>query len=78
MTHDLNHRLMLNSIKRLREVKFQNTAGSPGCLALVDVFKGLGQAVLDRSPFKESIRIPMDGLKHDFLQAISKLFSYEF
>ena len=55
---------MLDGIESLREVEFQDTTGSPRSLALVDVLKRLGQTVLDRYPFQETVLIPMNDLEH--------------
>ena len=51
MTHYLNYGIVLDSVKSFGKVKLENYDKSFTLLALVNIFKALGNAILDGSGF---------------------------
>ena len=58
---------MLNCIECLHEIELKEDDGAFRCFTLVNVFKALGQTILDRSTTKKTILISVHNSEDDFL-----------
>ena len=69
---------MFNRIKGLGKVKLEEDYLPSGGLTLVDIFKTPRQTILDRPPLNETVLVPVDDLKDNFLQPMSQDFHEDF
>jgi hypothetical protein len=67
MTHYLNYGIVLDSVKSFGKVQLENYDRSFTLLALVNIFKAPGNAILDGSRFDEAILICMQKKQDNFL-----------
>jgi hypothetical protein len=65
---------MLNRVKSFSKIQLENDDRFLGLLALVDVFEGPCQTILDGSALEEPILIFVDAFENYPLQMISQKF----
>jgi hypothetical protein len=75
---NLNNGIMLNGIKSLGKIQFENNYGLLGHMALVKILKIPGNTILNRSGFEESTLIFMNAIQNPSLESICHQFSEEF
>ena len=63
---------MLNCVERFGKIQFKEDNFLLGGLALMDILKRPSEAVLNRSPFDETILVAMNNLEDNLLQPISE------
>ena len=69
---------MLNGIKGLLKVQFENYYRSLGLMTLVQIFKGPTNTILDCSAFNETILIFVNALHNQLLESICSHFGQKF
>ena len=69
---------MLNRVKSLRKIQFQQDNWPLGGLALMNVLETPSEAVLNRPTPEKTVLITMDAPKNHFLKTIRKQLGQKF
>jgi hypothetical protein len=78
VSEDLENGMVLNGVKGFFEVDFQHHTGDPRSLALVQVFKGPSEAVLDGTALDEAILVSVNKFEYPKLKTIGQQLSENF
>ena len=70
MSHNFNDGTVLHCVKSFCKIQFENNNFSFAMVALMNVFKAPGNAVLDGSPFDKSVLVVMQKLDNNLLQSV--------